>query len=148
MANQVKTLVASSPIKCPADKFYNFFKFNLTDIVKIFPAVYNSAEVTEGELGVVGCITTWTYTIGGVGMSMKVLTEVIDDATKTMKLTVLEGDVLQLYKSFACTLGVSEGSAKWTIEYEKTTILSPPPEIYVPVLVTLLTLVDAFLLIN
>ncbi|XP_042020018.1 MLP-like protein 43 isoform X2 [Salvia splendens] len=146
----VETLVTSSPIKCPADKFYNFFKLNLTDIVKIFPAVYNSGEVTEGELGVVGCITTWTYTIGigGTGMRMKVLTEVIEDAAKTMKLSALEGDVLVLYKSFACTLGVSEGSAKWTIEYEKDTILSPPPEIYVPVLATLITLVDAYLLIN
>ncbi|MGD7552078.1 hypothetical protein ACQCP0_25905, partial [Ralstonia pseudosolanacearum] len=128
--------------------FYNFFKFNLTDIVKIFPAVYKTAEVIQGELGVVGCITVWSYTIGGIGMGMKVLTEVVDDATKTIKLTVLEGDVLLLYKSFACTLTVSEGLGKWTIEYEKTTILSPPPEIYVPVLVTLLTLVDAFLLIN
>ena len=81
-------------------------------------------------------------------MSMKVLTEVIDDAAKTIKLSALEGDVMLLYKSFACTLEASDGSAKWTIEYEKATILSPPPEIYVPVLATLITLVDAYLLIN
>lgn len=81
-------------------------------------------------------------------MTMKILTEAVDDAVKTFKLVVLEGDLLILYKNFNGTFAVSEGLAKWTIEFEKATILSPPPEIYVPVLSTLLTLADAYLLLN
>ncbi|XP_047956514.1 MLP-like protein 43 [Salvia hispanica] len=148
MANQVETLVASSPTKTPSEKYYTFFKFRLTEIVTIYPAVYKSAEVIEGELGVAGCKTLWTYALGELSMGMKVLSEVIDDATKTIKLTVLDGDVLKLYKSFACTLKVSEGSAQWVIEYERASPLTLPPLAYVPILTTLITLVDAYLLIN
>ncbi|XP_057784304.1 kirola-like [Salvia miltiorrhiza] len=148
MANKVETLVASSPITCPADKFYNFFKFTMNDIVKIFPAAFTGVEIIEGEEGVAGSVKLWHYILGGIPLTAKVLTEAIDDGAKTIKFAVLEGDLLLLYKSFKATLSVSEGSVKWTFEYEKTTILSPPPELYVPLAVTLCTLVDAFLLIN
>ncbi|KAL1569808.1 MLP-like protein 43 [Salvia divinorum] len=147
MANQVETLVASTAIKCPADKFYNFFKFNMSDSVKIFPAAFTGAEIIEGEDGTVGCIKLWHYIIG-IPLTVKVLTEEIEDAAKTIKFVALEGDILLLYKSFKATLTVSDGLAKWTFEYEKTTILSPPPELYVPLAITLCTLVDAYLLIN
>ncbi|KAL1536993.1 hypothetical protein AAHA92_29559 [Salvia divinorum] len=148
MANQVETLVASAAIKCPADKFYNFFKFSMNDIVKIFPAAFTGVELIEGEEGAVGNIKTWHYIVGAIPTTAKVLTEAIDDAAKTIKFSVLEGDLLLVYKSFKATLTVSDGLAKWSIEYEKATILSPPPQLYVPLVVTLCSLVDAFLLIN
>ena len=64
MANQVETLVASAAIKCPADKFYNFFKFDINDIVKIFPAAFTGVELVQGEEGAVGSIKIWHYIIG------------------------------------------------------------------------------------
>ena len=85
---------------------------------------------------------------GAIPTTAKVLTEAIDDAAKIITFTILDGDLLQLYKSFKATLSVSDGLAKWSIEYEKATILSPPPQLYVPLAVTVCTLVDAYLLIN
>lgn len=68
MANQVETVVASAPIKSPADKFYNFFKFNMSDIVKIFPAAFTEAQLIQGEEGAVGSVKLWKYIIGKRGM--------------------------------------------------------------------------------
>ncbi|KAK6125408.1 hypothetical protein DH2020_040835 [Rehmannia glutinosa] len=148
MANRVDTLVATSPIKCAADKFYNFFKLNMNELVKIFPLAFTGVEVLEGEEGTVGCVKRWKYIIGGIPVSATVKIEVIDDAAKSITFAVLEGDVLLLYKSFKATLTVSEGSAQWTISFEKSTILTPPPELYIPLVITICTLVDAFLLVN
>ena len=64
MANKVETLVASAAIKCPADKFYNFFKLDTNEIVKIFPAAFTGVELIEGEEGAVGSIKIWHYIIG------------------------------------------------------------------------------------
>lgn len=81
-------------------------------------------------------------------MTVKERTEVIDDATKTVTLAALEGNVLLLYKSFVVSLTVGEGSVEWKIEFERLTLLSPPPEVYIPVFITASTLVDAYLLSN
>ncbi|KAG6394325.1 hypothetical protein SASPL_144909 [Salvia splendens] len=144
MANKVETLVASAAIKCPADKFYNFFKFNMSDIVKIFPAAFTGVELIQGG-------RRWLHqdlALYSIPTTAKVLTEAIDAAAKIMTFSTLEGDLLQVYKSFKATLSVNDGLAKWSFEYEKATILSPPPQLYVPLVVTLCTLVDAYLLIN
>ncbi|KAI3451837.1 hypothetical protein Pfo_008502 [Paulownia fortunei] len=148
MANQIETLVASAAIKCSAEKFYNFFKYNMNEIVKIFPAAFKGVELLEGEEGTVGCVKLWSYVIGGVSMTAQVKIEAIDDAGKSITFVVLEGDLLLLYKSFKATLSVSDGLAKWSIAFEKATLITPPPELYVPVVITLCTLVDSYLLIN
>lgn len=84
---------------------------------------------------------------GGVPMTAKVQTAAIDDGGKSIKFEVLEGDVLVLYKSFKVTLAVSEGWAKWSLEFEGATILTPPPDLYLPLALTVSTLVDAYLLL-
>ncbi|KAG8384178.1 hypothetical protein BUALT_Bualt04G0091100 [Buddleja alternifolia] len=148
MANLVDILDATAAIKCPADKFYNFFKYNMSDLVKIFPASFKGAQLLEGQEGTVGCVILWNYLLGVLPMSAKVITEAIDDAGKSITFAVLEGDVLQLYKSFKATLTVSDGLAKWSFAYEKATLLSPPPELYLPFGIAICTMVDAYLLIN
>ncbi|KAI3451838.1 hypothetical protein Pfo_008503 [Paulownia fortunei] len=148
MANLIDTLVATSPIKCPADKFFTFFKYNMNEIVKIFPAGFKGVQLLEGEEGTVGCVKLWSYAVGGIALTAKVKIEAIDDGGKSITFAVLEGDLLLLYKSFKATLTISEGLAKWSFAFEKATLLTPPPELYVPLVITLCTLVDAYLLIN
>ncbi|KAK6151058.1 hypothetical protein DH2020_015990 [Rehmannia glutinosa] len=148
MANRIDTLVASCPITCSVDKFYNFFKFSMNELVKVFPLAFTGVELLEGEEGTVGCVKGWNYVLGGIPLTAKVKMEVIDDAGKSLTFGVVEGDVLLLYKSFKATLNVSEGLAKWTFAFEKSSILTPPPELYIPLAITACTLVDAYLLIN
>lgn len=72
MANAVETLVANSPIQSPVDKYYNFFKFDMNEIIKIFPAAYTGVELLEGEDGVVGNVKLWHYILGIVYMKCHV----------------------------------------------------------------------------
>ncbi|KAK4416415.1 Kirola [Sesamum alatum] len=149
MANlTADSLVASAAIKCPADKFFNFFRYKMNEIVKIFPAAFTGVQLLEGEEGTVGCVKRWNYIVGGIPLSATEKIAAIDEGAKSITFAVLEGDLLLLYKSFEATLTVSEGLAKWTFVFEKATLLTPPPELYVPLVITLSTLVDAFLLLN
>ncbi|GER30729.1 polyketide cyclase/dehydrase and lipid transportsuperfamily protein [Striga asiatica] len=148
MANVIETLVATSPIKSTPEKFYNFFKYDINDLVKVFPACFKGVQVLEGEEATVGCVKLWSYVLGGIPMTAKERIEAINDAEKSLTIAVIGGDLMRLYKSFSFTLNASEGLAKWTFAFEKLTILTPPPELYIPLAITITTLVDAFLLIN
>lgn len=85
---------------------------------------------------------------GGVAMSAKVTIESIDDASKSIAYVITEGDLLQLYKSFKVTIKIDDGLSEVTILFEKATPVTPPPQIYVPVIATTCTLVDAHILNN
>ncbi|GER28248.1 polyketide cyclase/dehydrase and lipid transportsuperfamily protein [Striga asiatica] len=148
MANTVDTLVTKSAITCAADKFFNFFKLNMNNLVNVCPAFVTGVDVIEGEEGKVGCVKRWKYILGGIPLSATVKIEAISDGEKSITFAVLEGDLLLLYKSFKVTLTVGEGFATWTFAFEKKTILTPPPELYVPLVISICTLVDAFLLVN
>ncbi|KAL0332415.1 UNVERIFIED_CONTAM: Kirola [Sesamum calycinum] len=149
MANlTADSVVASAPIKSPADKFFNFFRYNMNEIVKIFPAGFTGVELLEGEEGTVGSVKRWNYILGGIPLTATVKIVAIDEGARSITFAVLEGDLLLLYKSFQTTLTVSEGLAEWTFVFEKATLLTPPPELYIPLVITLSTLVDAFLLLN
>ncbi|KAL0377992.1 UNVERIFIED_CONTAM: Kirola [Sesamum radiatum] len=149
MANlTADSLVASAAIKSPADKFFNFFRYKMNEIVNIFQAAFTGVELLEGEEGTVGCVKRWNYIVGAIPLTVTVKIEAIDESAKSITFTALEGDLLVLYKSFQATLTVSEGLATWTFVFEKATLLTPPPELYVPLAITLSTLVDAFLLLN
>ncbi|KAL8472722.1 hypothetical protein ACS0TY_029811 [Phlomoides rotata] len=148
MANKIETQAASVAIKSSAEKFYNFFKYDMSDVVKVFPAAFTGVELLEGEEGNVGCVKQWNYIIGGIPMTVKVKMEAIDDTGKSITWGVIEGDLMLLYKSFKAILNASEGSVEWRIEYERATLITPPPEEYLLVAVTTTTLVDAYLLIN
>ncbi|PIM99735.1 hypothetical protein CDL12_27766 [Handroanthus impetiginosus] len=115
----------------PPDRFYNFFKSNLADLVKIFPAGFTEFQLIEGTAGTVGNVY-----------------QAIDDDARSITFNCLEGDVLQLHSVFNATLDVSDGSARWTFTYERRTILTPPPVLYVAFAIKMSTLVDAYLLIN
>ncbi|CAA0839662.1 MLP-like protein 34 [Striga hermonthica] len=148
MANVIETLVATSPIKSTPEKFYNFFKHDINDLVKVYPAAFKGVQVLEGEEATVGCVKLWSYVLGGIPMTAKERIEAINDAEKSLTIAVIGGDLMGLYKSFNFTLNASEGLAKWTFAYEKLTILTPPPELYIPLAITISTLVDAYLLLN
>ncbi|KAL0332413.1 UNVERIFIED_CONTAM: Kirola [Sesamum calycinum] len=149
MANlTADSVVASAAIKSPADKFFTFFRYNMNEIINIFPEAFTGVELLEGEEGTVGCVKRWSYILGGIPMTATEKTEAIDEGAKSLTTAVVEGDLLLLYKSFQGILTVSEGLAEWTLVFEKATPDTPPPEDYVPLANTLCTLVDAFLLLN
>ncbi|CAA3000340.1 MLP 34 [Olea europaea subsp. europaea] len=133
-------------IQSSADKFYDFFKNHMSDLVNVFPATFKSVQLIEGEEGSVGSVKLWNYVLGGISMTAKVKVEAINDEERSITFAVVEGNLLQLYKSYNTTLTASNGSVKWSIEYEKAIETVPIPDIYVTLSVEVSKAVDLYLL--
>ncbi|CAA3000339.1 MLP 34 [Olea europaea subsp. europaea] len=141
-------LEATAEIQSSADKFYGFFKNRMSDLVNIFPAGFKSAQVIEGHEGSVGAVLLYNFVAGGITQTVTLRTEAINDEQRTVTYKPLEGDVLKLYPSYQFTIAVSDGSVKWTIEYEKALPVVPPPEIYMVLALGCTKAVDAYLLLS
>lgn len=63
-------------IQSSADKFYDFFKNHMSDLVNVFPATFKSVQLIEGEEGSVGSVKLWNYVLGKniIIFSMKIPT--------------------------------------------------------------------------
>ncbi|CAI9752961.1 unnamed protein product [Fraxinus pennsylvanica] len=133
-------------IQSLADKFYDFFKNHMSDLVNVFPATFKSVQLIEGEEGSVGSVKLWNYVLGGISMTAKVKVEAINDVERSITFAVVEGDLLQLYVSYNTTLTASDGSVKWSIEYEKALEIAPIPDLYVTLSVAVSKAVDLYLL--
>ncbi|CAA3000592.1 MLP 34 [Olea europaea subsp. europaea] len=140
-----KVLEVTPPIRCSPDKFYDFFKNHMSDLLTVFPASFNSVQVLEGENGKVGCVKVWNF-VAGITQMIKLRAEAINDAERTITYKAIEGDLMILYKVFQFTIAPGNGVAKWTIVYEKTSELVPPPEIYGVFSISITEVVDLYLL--
>ncbi|KAG8384177.1 hypothetical protein BUALT_Bualt04G0091000 [Buddleja alternifolia] len=158
---QIDTLVASTEISSPADKLYEFFRNDMSELVNIIPGSFKSAELIQGGEGSVGSVKLWTYDLDlnmskpdinknsaerGISLSVKLETEVINDVERSITFKAIEGDVLLLYKNYKFTIDVSDGSVQWTIQYEKAFLLAPPPDAYAAFGIMTSKLVDLYLL--
>ncbi|MBA0819574.1 hypothetical protein Gohar_021112, partial [Gossypium harknessii] len=89
-------------------------------------------DLHEGEWGKVGTIVHWSYVHGkqvvcldGKAKKAKEVVEAVDSDKNLVTFRVIEGDLMEEYKSFVITIQVSpksEGSGSvvhWTLEYEK-----------------------------
>ncbi|KAL2522400.1 MLP-like protein [Forsythia ovata] len=141
-------LEATTGILSSADKFYGFFRNNMSDLVNIFPAGFKSVQVIEGAEGSVGAVLLYSFVVGAITETVKLRTEAINDAERSVTYKALEGDVLKLYKSYQFTITVSNGSVKWTIDYEKALPVIPPPDIYMVFAFATTKAVDAYLLLS
>ncbi|KAK8587470.1 hypothetical protein V6N13_086455 [Hibiscus sabdariffa] len=109
-------------------------------------------DLHEGEFGTVGSIICWRYVHDGKAKTAKELVEAIDPEKKSITLRVLEGDVLEEYKSFVVKIQASpksdgEGSVvHWTLEYERLHEVIGHPETLVPFFAQLTRDIDAHLL--
>ncbi|KAH6834447.1 hypothetical protein C2S53_004182 [Perilla frutescens var. hirtella] len=145
--SQIAKIEAKAEITSPAAKVYDFFKNNLNNFVYLFPQVFKSAHLIEGEEGHVGNVKLIEYVLGKA-MSVKVKTEEISDAERSMTLRVIEGDITQLYSSFAAKLTFTDGCVNWSIEFEKNNDKTPNPENYVELATQITKALDVYLLSN
>ncbi|KAI3833087.1 hypothetical protein MKX03_021365 [Papaver bracteatum] len=113
------------------DKFYKIFKHH-EEVPEVIPHICTSVKPVEGDGLASGCIKEWGYIHEGKPQNLKEKTT-YNDETKTIHLSVIEGDVMNDYKKFDATLVVNpkadgHGSiVKWIIEYEKKNEDSPVP---------------------
>ncbi|CAL5354847.1 unnamed protein product [Camellia sinensis] len=114
-------------IKSDGDAFHEIFRYKPHHINTMSPGNIHGADLHEGEWGTVGSVIYWTYTHGcyldGKKKTAKEIIEAIDEEKKSVTFKVVEGDLMQLYKTFIITVHVDtkgeNNLVTWNFEYEK-----------------------------
>lgn len=122
-------------VKSSADQIWEALKDSSNLFPKIFPDLYKSAEILEGDGKSAGSVILMKYVevegAPAITFSKDKLQEV-DNANKSLSYAVIEGEITALYKTFKTTLQVvpkgDECSVKWRLEYEKAHEEVPEPE--------------------
>ncbi|XP_073154252.1 MLP-like protein 43 [Henckelia pumila] len=115
-------LIAATEFKAGGDVFHNLCKQNPHQISTASPDKVQGCDLHEGEFGKVGSIICWRYTHDGKEKTAKQVIQNVDEEKKLMELKMLEGDLMEKYKTFLITTHVeNKGDIElvtWTLEYE------------------------------
>ncbi|XP_038904971.1 MLP-like protein 43 [Benincasa hispida] len=110
-------------IEAPAWKFHEIIHKNPHHMSNIASDKIQSCELHEGEWGKVGSILYWNYVHDGKACVAKDVIEAVDEENNSITWKMIEGDLLELYKSFRITIQCTpkdKGSViHYTLEYEK-----------------------------
>ncbi|XP_049347558.1 kirola-like [Solanum verrucosum] len=108
-------LVSEINIKCDGDVFYEVYRQRPHRTSSMSPDNIQNVDVHED----------------GKEMVAKDKVEEIDEEKKMMKKRIIEGDILEEYKSFYVTVHVEtkgeNNSVTWILEYEKKNANVPDP---------------------
>ncbi|XP_058115419.1 MLP-like protein 423 [Magnolia sinica] len=138
-------------VKTPADKFWGAIKDSKDLFPKVFPQQYKSIEILEGDGNSVGSVRLVHFAEGiPIITTSKEKIEAADEEKKTVSYSVIDGDLINFYKTFKATFQVTpkgDGSlAKWSIEYEKANEDVPDPNLFQEFASKTFTELDAYLL--
>ncbi|KAI3864402.1 hypothetical protein MKX03_028438 [Papaver bracteatum] len=139
---QIHRLHAEVELKnCTADQFYGFLKNEMTTLPQVIPHIFKSFQILAGDGKSEGTIRLSKVAMGTCHVEMvKDKIEAIDDESRTVSFSVVDGDVLRMYPKFEYTLTVTplvtQGSdqsclLKLSVEYEKENEDVPHPHQYV-----------------
>ncbi|XVF43606.1 hypothetical protein PTKIN_Ptkin02bG0053200 [Pterospermum kingtungense] len=117
-------LEADVEIEASPEKFHDLFcnrphKLHHTCTDKV-----QGCELLEGEFGTVGSKICWSYFHDGKYRKAKQVIEAIDPEKNSITFKMLEGDLMEEYKTFVITIQASpkkqgEGSVvHWHLDYE------------------------------
>ncbi|XP_075515997.1 MLP-like protein 423 [Primulina tabacum] len=117
---------------------------------KIFPQVFESVVALEGDGNSPGSVRKITYAQGVPLTPITQKIESVDEENKKMTYSVVDGDILKLYKSFRATLAVSaKGDGTLVIysgEYEKRNEQVQDPDEFTGIIIKALHRLDDYLL--
>ena len=138
-------------LKSSADKFWESIRDSTSLFPKAFPHDYKSIQVLEGDGKAPGSVRLFTYAEGSPIVKVsKEKIEHVDEATKNVHYSVIDGDLLQYYKVFKGFITVTpkgDGSlVKWSCEYEKSSHEIPDPDVIKEFVVKNFKEVDAYIL--
>ncbi|KAK8627599.1 hypothetical protein V6N13_135207 [Hibiscus sabdariffa] len=112
-------------IKASPEQFHDMFANKPHHVHHTCYDKIQGCELHEGEWGKVGTVVNWSYVHDGKAKKAKEVIEAVDPEKNLITFRVVEGDLMEEYKSFVITIQVSpksEGSGSvvhWTLEYEK-----------------------------
>ncbi|KAK4433006.1 MLP-like protein 28 [Sesamum alatum] len=115
-------LVAATEFKAGGDVFHELFGHKPHHVSTTSPDKVQGCDLHEGEFGQVGSIICWKYTHDGKEKIAKQHIQTIDEEKKLIEFKMLEGDLMEEYKTFLITLHIeTKGDidlVTWTLEYE------------------------------
>nr|ABK24165.1 unknown [Picea sitchensis] len=140
-------------LRVPAQKFWGAIQDSASVFPKIMPTQFKSIEMIEGDGKSVGSTRHIKY-----GEGMKMLThateriDAVDETNMTVTYTVIEGEILSIYKVFRPTLKVIPGadanscSVSWTVEFEPAGNETPPSDPIKEAAISMFKTVEGYLL--
>ncbi|KAK4479149.1 hypothetical protein RD792_014660 [Penstemon davidsonii] len=115
-------LVAAIEFRAGGDVFHELITHKPHHVSITSPEKVQGCDLHEGEFGKVGSIICWRYTHEGKEKTAKQLIQAIDEEKKIIKLKMLEGDLMKLYKDFLITIHIETKDGidlvSCTFEYE------------------------------
>ncbi|CAI9113160.1 OLC1v1013709C1 [Oldenlandia corymbosa var. corymbosa] len=126
-------MVRSIEIKSDGDVFHEIFRDRPHHISTMSPTYIQGVDLHDGDWGKVGSVIFWNYTHGKLNSAIIFLRDAILLQLVKLELrNVIEGDLMELYKSFVLTVHVDtvekNNLVTWTLEYEKKNESVPDPE--------------------
>ncbi|KAL6969966.1 hypothetical protein U1Q18_041703 [Sarracenia purpurea var. burkii] len=122
--------------KSNGEEIFQIFSGKAHHTSKLCPEIVQKVDLHEGDWDTPGSIKVWTYvTTEGKVETIKEKVSV-DEKSKTVTLTGLEGDYLELYNTYIVILhfipkGETSMVVKLTLEYEKKNDDVPLPQKYI-----------------
>ncbi|KAL9242360.1 hypothetical protein vseg_016369 [Gypsophila vaccaria] len=117
------------------EMFHEIYKSKPHHVCHAAPHFAESCDLLEGQFGQPGSILLWKYKLGGdKKLTMKTKIEEIDEENKLVRQSVIEGDILENYKTIIGTCQVIPKNSetcmvRWTLDYVKLTPQTPEPSI-------------------
>ncbi|KAF7827655.1 MLP-like protein 43 [Senna tora] len=150
MASQIMKLESDVHLNASAEQFHDVYCSRTHHIGNVCPEKVQGVDIHEGEWGTEGSIICWNYVHDGRNCVVKEVIESIDSKNNKITFKVLEGYLLEDYKSFKFILHVipqEKGSiAHWTLEYEKLKDHNPDPHTLLELVADVSKDVDAHLI--
>ncbi|KAL9148791.1 hypothetical protein ABFS82_12G066500 [Erythranthe guttata] len=124
-------LVSKTNIKSDGDVFHEIFRERPHHVPDMSPDLIQNCDLHHGEWGTVGSVIFWNYTHDSKECVAKEIIEAIDEEKKSVTFNIVEGDLMELYKTFKATVHVDtdgeDNLVTWTFVYEKLNEDVPDP---------------------
>ncbi|XP_047309676.1 kirola-like [Impatiens glandulifera] len=148
----IKKLTRQVEIKSDGDVFHELFRSKPHHISNIAPTHIQNVDLHDGDWGSVGSIIFWNYTHDGKEKVAKDIILAIDEEKKSVTFKIIEGDLLELYKTCILTVHVEPHGeislVTWTIEYEKLTEDVEDPTSLLDLCIALTKDIETYHLVN
>ncbi|KAL7606648.1 hypothetical protein Lser_V15G14978 [Lactuca serriola] len=117
------TLVKETTIKSDGDAFLELFCYKPYEISDMCPPSIQSCDILDGKWGSLGSVIIWKYSHNGSDCTAKEVIEENDTEKKLVCFKVVDGTLMDYYKSFFLTIHVDtkgeKHSVTWKLDYEK-----------------------------
>ncbi|KAI3871735.1 hypothetical protein MKW92_004745 [Papaver armeniacum] len=135
---QIHRLHVQNELKnCSGDQLYSFYKNEITNFPQVLPQIFKSVQILAGDGNSAGTVRLAKLSIGSSREEIvKDKIEAVVDESRTLRGSVIDGDLLRMYPKFEYTINitplVTQGGEesclfKLSVEYEKENEDVPNP---------------------